>query len=352
MKKKVVYIMSFICLILIIFFVVKRITKPKVFLDVVASKPVVETSKPEKGDIIKMTNIIGTVESVEEVSVFPKTSGEVLEVNVKIGDKVEKGDIICTIDIETSLKTMKTNLDSAELALNQARTNYDRQKALYDTGNLSEQQFESARDGVTSAELQYDTAKRNYDNLIDYSTVASPISGVIESCSISSHDMVSSQTAVCVIANDTEKDVVFNTTKAIRDYLKVGQKIFIEKGNEKYTAEVYEIGNKVGQTGMFTIKASISEDSNLLFATGETVKLSLESASSLDTMLVPLDSVYFDNGIAYIYTCDNGVLHKKAIDTGLSDEKQVEVLDGLSLNDDILVTWTSELGEGTEVDVK
>lgn len=351
-KKRVVYGVAVGCLLLIAFFAVKRALKPKVFLDVIASKPVVEIGMPEKGDIRKYTDLTGTVKSGEEVSVFPKTAGEVTEVLVKVGDKVGVGDVLCRLDVETSLKSLKTALDSAELSLTQAKTNYERQKALYDSGNLSTQQYEAARDAVTGAELQYNNAKTNYENLVEYSVITAPIDGIISTCNINAHDMVANQTPICVITDEGQKDIVFNTTKGIRDYLSMGQDVQVFKSGESYNAKIYEIGTKVEQSGMFKIKAALDESANDLFATGETVKLNLETDSAEGVIKIPLDSVYFDKGLAYAYIYDSGKLQKKELETGLSDNTEIEVKSGISMNDNILTTWTSELGDGTEVDVK
>lgn len=352
MKKKVVYGVAIASLAIIAFFAYKRITKPKVFLDVVASKPVIEIVKPSKVDIHEYTNLTGKIISGEEVSVFAKASGEVKEVTVKIGDKVEVGDVICTIDVEKTLEQLKTALDSADLGLTQAKTNLERQEALYNSGNLSEQAYESSIDAVKAAQLQYDSAKKNYDNMLEYSVVTSPIDGIISECNVSVHGMASQQSPICVVSNEDSKEVAFNTTKKIRDYIDLGQHIDLIKGSISYKADIIEIGTKVESSGMFRIKAKLDDAVKTDFAPGETVKIKIESASAKGVMIIPIDSVYFDNGESFVYTYSAGALHKIKIETGLSNKDSIEVKSGLDAGEDILATWTSELGDGTEVDIK
>ena len=87
-----------------------------------------ETEKPQTGDISLMTSLLGKIEPSDVVYLYPKASGDVTEVNVKAGDIVNEGDVICRIDTKL-VETAKASLDAAVLQLSQAQT------ALFSNGD-------------------------------------------------------------------------------------------------------------------------------------------------------------------------------------------------------------------------
>lgn len=88
--------------------------------------------------------------------------------------------------------------------------------------------------------------------------------------------------------------------------------------------------------------------------TGSMVKLYVTSEQAEQVMTVPVDSVYYDGGLSYVYIYDpeESVLHKQEVEVGLYDSDWIEIKSGLSMSDQVLTTWTSELYEGTKVRLK
>ena len=99
--------------------------------------------------------------------------------------------------------------------------------------------------------------------------------------------------------------------------------------------------------GLFKIKASV--DDNETMAAGTSVELRVPSASAKNAMLIPNNCVYYKAGDAYVYTYDNGIIHEVPVEVGIYDSENIAVLSGITLDDQILTTWTSELKEGTKV---
>ena len=97
-------------------------------------------------------------------------------------------------------------------------------------------------------------------------------------------------------------------------------------------------------TGIFKVKASIVEGGAL--ANGSSVKLYITSDKAEGVTTVPVDSVYYDNGAPYLYTFDNGTVHRVDVETGISDSEKMEIISGISNSDQIITTWNPELYEG------
>lgn len=311
--------------------------------------PLVETALPVTGDIRLTTGLIGKVEPSDVVYIYPKASGDVTAVNVKAGDVVTQGQEICAIDTK-QVETAKTNMDSAALALKEAQDELARQQILFASEGISRQAYEQYQNKVSSAKLQYEQAEYTYKTQLEYSRITAPISGLVELCDMEVFDTVAQSDLICVISGQGEKVVSFSATERIRNYLSEGDEIEVEKDGKSCRGEIYELSTMAdSSTGLYKVKARLSEDNAL--TTGSEVKLHVVSEKTEDAITIPVDAVYYDNGKPYVYTVDNGTVHKMFIETGIYDSESMEVLSGLDMDDSVITTWSAELYEGAQVRV-
>lgn len=310
----------------------------------VVAPPVVKVEQPSKGDIELFRSMTGTVEPSDLVYVIPKAAGEVTAVHVKTGDYVEEGQLLCEIDTK-QVDAARLQMEAASIAVRDANTNLNRMSVLYASGDISAQAYEQMESQAKSAQIQYDSAKLAYDYQLEFSSVTATIAGKIESLDVEVHDMVSQSSPLCVISSQGTKVVNFAVTEAILDNIKEGDQIRIEKGGSEYTGTVTEVNTMVdAATGLFKVKASVEEGGAL--ANGSSVKLYVTSDKAEGVMTVPVDSVYYDNGSPYLYTFDNGTVHRVDVETGISDSEKMEIISGISNSDQIITTWNPELYEG------
>ena len=91
---------------------------------------IVETAKPEIGELKLSADFIATINPDESVYVIPKTTAEVLEVLVEAGDIVEEGDILAVLDdtmAQFSMRNAETAAQNARIGLDSARLAYELQ---------------------------------------------------------------------------------------------------------------------------------------------------------------------------------------------------------------------------------
>lgn len=334
--------------------VLPKILNKKQFADPVAD-PVVEVTTPGRGDIRLTSSLIGQVEPEEVVYVYPKASGDVTEVPIKAGERVEAGQLLCVIDTR-QIESAKSNLDSAQLTLRQAKEELGRQSVLYAAGGISEQAYRQYQNNVEAAQITYENAKTNYDNQVSYSQITAPISGMVEVCNVEPFDTVAQNNLLCVISGQGARIVSFDASERIRNFLSEGDPITVEKNGETFDGTIYEVSTMAdSDTGLFQVKARLREDTDeTKLPTGSSVKLYVTSEHADDVLLVPVNSVYYDGGLSYVYTYDreSGTLHKVQVEAGLYDSQWIEVRSGLDGTEEVLTTWTSELYEGTHVRIK
>lgn len=312
--------------------------------------PVVKAANPTTGNISLTTGLTGTVEPSDVVYVYAKASGDITSVLVKAGDTVAAGDILCEIDTQ-QVDAAKNSLESAEVSYAEAQSNLSRMQILYASGDLSEQEYEQYQNKAASAKLQYEAAKLSYDKQVEYSVVKAPISGKIESCDIEVHDNVSQSTQLCVIAGAGEKRVSFFVTERMMANLGEGDELDIIKNGETYQAYISEISSMVdGTTGLFKVKAELKDTDAI--ATGSTVKLNLVTEKTENAMLIPVDAIYYSGGVGYVYLYQDGKAVQTPIEVGIYDSENAEVLSGISAEDLVVSTWSSNLYEGASIKLK
>ena len=299
-----------------------------------AAATIVKAQKPSVGDISLTTGLTGTVEPSDVVYVYAKASGDVTSVLVKAGDMVEQGQVLCEIDTE-QVETARNSM----------------MQILYASGDLSDQEYEQYSNKVKSARLQYESAKLAYDRQVEYSTVTAPISGKIENCDIEVHDRVSQSAQLCVIAGEGEKRVSFYVTERMMGNIAVGDRLDIQKDGTGYEAYISEISSMVdSDTGLFKVKAELKHADGI--ATGSTVKLNLVTEHTENAMMIPVDAVYYSGGDGYVYLYQDGVAAMVPVEVGLYDAEHAEILSGLSADDLVVSTWSSNLYEGARIQLR
>ena len=69
-------------------------------------------------------------------------------------------------------------------------------------------------------------------------------------------------------------------------------------------------------------------------------------------MTIPVDSVYYESQKAYVYCMQDGKAVKTQIETGITNNESVEVRSGLTVDSQVITTWTSQLKDGAAVKIK
>ena len=272
----------------------------------------------------------------ESLVTVVKASGDVTAVLVKAGDVVSQGQVLFEIDTD-QVDSAKNSMESAAISLSEAQSNLSRMQLLYSTGDLSDQEYEQYSNAVKSAKLQYESAKMNYEKQVEYSTVKAAIGGKVEDCGIEVYDRITQSQELCVISGEGENRISFYVTQRMMKNLSVGDQMDIQKNGVTYEAYISEISSMV-DTGEI--------------AAGSTVKLSLVTEHVENSMLVPIDAIYYSNGNAYVYLYQDGTAAKAEVEVGLEDSEHAQIVSGLSGDELVISTWSSNLYEGAKILLK
>jgi HlyD family secretion protein len=310
----------------------------------------VATEKAAVREINETVSASGKIKPHVEVKISPEVSGEVVELPIKEGDVVKKGQLLCKIrpDIlkseldraEAANNTQKASIGNSKQMLKQAQATFDNQesiykrdKALYENKVLTTAEFEAARASYQGAQAALEAAKQNVigstyglaqsaasvkeaaDNLIK-TTIYSPVDGVVSKLSIQKGERVLGTqqfagTEIMTISDLSQLDVNVDVNENDINRITLGDssKIQVDAFSGKdFVGVVTEIGSSANVVGTnadqvtnFTVKVRISPLSyqNLLVKTADnpspfrpgltaTVDINTNNTKSLS---VPIQSV-------------------------------------------------------------
>ena len=202
-------------------------------------------------------------------------------------------------------------------------------------------QINAAGVGVKSAQYQIDMYK-----------ITAPISGVVEAANISAHDVATSSTPAYIISNKDSMMVTFSVSESIQPTLSVGQKILIDQNGVQYGGTITEVPTMVDSTtGLFTIKANLPVNGDSI-CSGTIVKVIADTYKEDNTLQIPYDAVYYDNGQAYVYCIESGLAKRYDIETGIFNNETMTVISGITGESNLITTWATGLRDGAVVSVK
>lgn len=206
----------------------------------------------------------------------------------------------------------------------------------------------SASVKLSKAQIDLEIAQSKLDN----ASVKSPVSGEIVECKIEDFGTCSDSAVAYTIIDTSRKKAVFYVTGDAKNNMVVGQKAVIEKNGTNYEATIDHVSDTPDEKKLlYKVTAILSEDDKSAFDSGTSIRLVTDIKKSVNALTVPISVVYYDEGRAFVYVAKNGVAVKTSIETGIDDKTDIEVLSGLSPDDQVIVNWSAQLQDNAEVNI-
>jgi len=318
-----------------------------------------QTVSPQKGTITVKKVISGNLYPIREIEVKSAIPGTLETYYVTIGDKVKKGDKIAKIKIlsgPSQIENAKMNMKTSEIAFERDKQNYEREKKLYEKGVIAADEFEEATKTYNVGREQYEYMKNQLYLLVEGNIPSSNVSNVVtataagtvtdlppeEGSMIMERNTFSDGTTVAVIARlDSflfKGKIVENDVLA----LKKGMKLKIMPSSmEGFTPEatVRKISPKghLDQGIMkYDVEAVFTLPDSLHIYSGFNATAELILNEKKDILFIPEACLKFRNDSAFVDVIKNGKSKEKQIETGISDDINIEVISGINENDKVM----------------
>ena len=348
------------------------------------SKPLVEydIQSPKIQSIKKKTVITGKVIPEDEVEIKPQISGIIELLYVDEGDLVTNGDLLAKVKVvpdEQALNTAKGRLSNTLILFENAKIEFKRNQSLFEKEIISKQQFENAK-------LSYDQAEQNLKNArsdlqiiklgsaggstIANTNIRATVAGTILEIPIKEGDQViesntfNAGTTIATVADLKKMIFEGKVDEADVEKLVIGMPLTVNLGaiqDKDFDAKLNFIapkGNEEQGTVQFKIEGDVYLDDSVFIRAGYSANASLvlekkDSVMGISEALLQFDKI--TNNPYVEVKNDKGKFERKNIELGISDGINVEILSGLSLEDEIKVwnkTEPIKIGEEDESENK
>lgn len=333
----------------------------------------------QMGSVVKKTVATGSIVPKEEVLIKPNISGIIDAIFVEAGAIVKTGDLIAQVRVvpninalnsaQNGIKAAKTQLETARLALERQTSIYERQQRLYERGVISANEFDTARLSFDQATQRYNQEKVNllaaeqtYDIVKTGSTkglgavanteIRATVSGMILDVPVKVGNQVieannfNDGTTIAILA-DVNK-MIFEGKVDESEVGKITENLALEITvgaieNKSFDAILDYIAPKgVEENGavQFEIKGSLSKKDTTFIRAGLSANASIILARADSVLTIKESLVQYDRQTQQPFVeveTGNQEFERRDLVLGISDGLIVEVISGVSLEDQIKV---------------
>jgi HlyD family secretion protein len=348
--------------------------------------PITYTSEtPTEQTIVVKTVATGSIVPKEEVLIKPNISGVIEEIFIEAGEYIKSGDLIAKIRVipnvssltsaKNNIATSRTALETAKINFKTEEANYNRQKALFDKGVISINEFEGiknkylqAKQSVDQAQINVTSASQNYDIIktgttsglgnIAQTQVRATISGMVLDVPVKVGNQViesnnfNEGTSIASLADINKMIFEGKVDESEVGKIKEGLPLEITIGaieNKKFDAVLDYIAPKgVAENGaiQFEIKGSIKSLDSTFIRAGLSANASIILDKAENVLAIKEALVQYDSKTKKPFVeveVGDQKFERRDVELGISDGIFVEVKSGVTKSDKIKV-WNQITG--------
>lgn len=307
----------------------------------------------------------GQIESKKTAILSTRVMGFISSVRVKSGDKVQKGQLLITInntDILAKRAQAEAAISEAEAALNDAQRDYRRYEELHKKQSASTKEFETVTLRYNSVKARAEAArqmKNETDAMLDYTNIVAPFSGVITQRHFDEGSLANPGLPLLALEETNGCSVNAFVSENEVGKLKNGMKVEvnIKSTGKKMTGSISEISPSSQFTGgQFQIKINLptSLAGELLSGMYVNVRVLLKNDLANRALFVPMSALIHRDQLLGLYTVDTNdtTAQLRWLRVGRERGQAVEVLSGLSSKEKFIVHSEGRLYNGAPVVVK
>jgi RND family efflux transporter MFP subunit len=307
----------------------------------------------------------GKIESENSANLSTRMMGYITKVHVLVGQKVQSGQLLVSIN-NADLQAKKAQVDAgilqATAAYNSAKKDYDRFVNLYKQQSASQKELDDMTARYEMAKANLDGAKQMRNEVMaqfSYSNITAPFSGVVTNIFVKDGDManpgmplvsVEGESRLQVTAMVSENDIVL-----IKNGMKVN--VLVKSSNKSLSGKVSEVSISAKNTGgQYLVKINLDKtDASVM--SGMFVNVQFPVANTVQTtsnekVLVPVSALVKQGQLTGVYTIgNNNTAILRWLRVGKTIGDQVEVLSGLSANEQYIISAEGKLYNGAKVSI-
>lgn len=336
-----------------------------------------------QGSIATENKVSGKISADNESTIMVATSAKCTAVYANAGDEVSAGDVICTLDLGSTLSSYNAATISYnssvqsyqdqkavfDAQINLYQKNVDDLKALFEIGAASQVEIDQAELQLKSAiatrnstlsqlEAGMQSAKSNVEqlstaleNVDSKGNVIAPISGTLVTMNAVENSFVSTSMPVAVIDGADQMKVVVSVSETLVPKLAAGDTadVYISSIDQFFTATIRSVERAANvQTKLYTVTLGIPADVTGLLS-GMFADVTFHTDVSENTIVVPTEAILTSNDVQYVYVVENDTARYVEVTTGLTGSGVTEITSGLTAGEQLVTVGQAYLADGDPV---
>lgn len=327
--------------------------------------------------------VSGQVSSDNEQMVLIATSAKCTAVYFHAGDTVEAGDILCTLDLASTLASYNAaSISYASAAQSYAdqskvfaeqislyQDNLNNLKALYEIGAASQVEIDQAQlqlqsaiatRNATLAQLEagmesYQSSLEQLNTALEHvdgsGNVVAPMSGVLASLNVTENSFTSTSAPVAVIDDPTQMKVTVMVSETLVPKLSIGDPVEVSVSalGKTFTGTIRSVDQAANmQTKLYTVTITVPGDVTGLLS-GMFADVTFRTDYNDNTVVIPTEAILTSGDTQYVYVVEAGAAKYVEVTTGITGSGVTQITSGLTAGEQLVTVGQSYLSDGAAV---
>ena len=279
----------------------------------------------------------GDLEGAEQVIVKGMLGDNIQQINVKIGDRVEKDQVVAVYETDNPT----ANYRQAKIALENTEKLYNRMKAVFAEGGISQQDMDNI-------ESQYKVAQENFNATEKLIRVKSPIKGIVVDVFVEPGEPVKSGDKICKIAQINKLRAKVYVDEIDMNEFHLGQTVQIKWNalpDEAFEGTIHKISISADpEKRGFMVEALINNENDKL-RPGAFVNVAIQTINKQDVIIADRQVILRDGAEKFVFVAADNKALKRAVQTGQEAADDLEIVSGLTPGELLIIEGQSLLSD-------
>lgn len=315
--------------------------KDKSAAEKVDEKPRVKLADVMARPVEQIQEYTATVEAEVKNNIAPSSPVRIDRIFVEVGDRVVKGQKLVQMDA--------ANLQQKKLQLDNQRIEFQRMDELYKVGGASKSEWDASK-------MQLDVQETSYNNLLENTSLLSPVTGVVTARNYDNGDMYSGGEPVLTVEQITPVKLLINVSETYFTKVKKGAPVHVKLdvfGDEEFTGKISLVYPTIDPaTRTFQVEIQLPNRDQKV-RPGMFARATLNFGTQ-DNVVVPDLAIVKQagSGDRYVYVYKDGKVSYNKVELGRRMGAEYELRSGVPDNSQVVVAGQARLINGTEVEVE
>jgi membrane fusion protein, multidrug efflux system len=280
--------------------------------------------------------VSGSVISNEEVVLHTETSGKIISINFKEGQKVNKG----TLLVKVNDADLQAQLQKAEIKMKLAEDKEYRQRVLLGKKGVSQEVYDSVLNDLNSAKADIDNIKAQ----IAKTEIRAPFNGTIGLRYVSEGSYIDPTVKIATLQDLSQVKIDFAVPQRYASAISVRSKVTIRASSGKeYPVKIYALEQKIDpDTRSLNVRA-IHANAKGDLVPGSYVTVDIDLNDINNAVVIPTQALALDITGETVYLYKGGIAVSQKVESGIRSESDVQIVKGLSVGDTVITSGIMQL---------